>query len=68
MVRRGGLDQGEWRRRFRVFVEQSVRAQDPELAAELGARIDLSGDESFEFGLDCVLDGIVSRVEGSRAP
>jgi len=66
MMRRSGLDPREWARRFRAFVEQTVRVRDPELAADLEARIELSGGEGFEFGLDCVLDGIASRVQASR--
>jgi hypothetical protein len=65
MVRRSGLDPSAWTQRFRAFLDRTVRDRDPELAAELEARLELSDDTHFEFGLDCLLDGIAARVEAS---
>jgi len=35
-------------------------------AEHLVVRTRLHGDDSFEFGLDCVLDGIAVRIGRSR--
>jgi hypothetical protein len=35
--------------------------EDPALEEQMEARINLHGDESFEFGLTCLLDGIAAR-------
>lgn len=37
-------------------------SQDPATAQLLGTRLRLTSDESFEFGLDCLLDGIAARL------
>jgi AcrR family transcriptional regulator len=42
-------------------------AQPPGLSAEyLSARTNLHGDDSFEWGLDCLLDGIAVRIGQAR--
>jgi hypothetical protein len=38
-------------------------SEDPRLAEQMSARINLHGDHSFEFGLTCLLDGIAARRE-----
>jgi AcrR family transcriptional regulator len=61
-----GLTVEEWAARLRSYVER-VGDQDPELAEQMSARMELHGDESFEFGLECILDGVAARVSGISA-
>jgi AcrR family transcriptional regulator len=60
---RSGLTHEQWTSRLRGHVEQAAH-QDPDLAEQIAARLELHGDQSFEFGLECLLDGIVVRVSG----
>lgn len=62
MIRRSGLTPDEWGERFRTYLDQVVRGTDPELARRLEARLDLRGEAEFEFGLQCLLDGIAARL------
>lgn len=60
-----GLDEGNWAARIRRYLDRAA-SQDPATAQVLGARLHLTSDQSFEFGLDCVLDGIAARVTTAR--
>jgi AcrR family transcriptional regulator len=66
-IRRSGLGPAEWEARFRTYLEQVVSATDEELARQLAARLSLSGDADFEFGLACLVDGMAARLEAGRA-
>ncbi len=58
---RSGLDDEEWRARLETLAARSGQ-QEPELADGLLTRAQLHGDESFQFGLEIVLDGIAIRL------
>jgi AcrR family transcriptional regulator len=62
--RSGGRE--DWSGRFEEYVA-SVGEQDPELAAYLQTRAQLTSTEQFVLGLDCVLDGIGRRFVGTPA-
>ena len=63
---RAGLTGDQWQERLDEYLEQT-RASDPGLAAVIQSRLDLTSQANFELGLDCVLDGIASRVVRSSA-
>jgi AcrR family transcriptional regulator len=63
---RVGLNEEQWQARLERYLEQA-RESNPELAADIETRLHLSSEESFELGLDCVLDGIAARF-GIRPP
>jgi AcrR family transcriptional regulator len=56
----------QWNDRFGDYVA-GVAEQDPQLAAYLTTRAQLSSTEQFALGLDCVLDGIGRRFVGTTA-
>jgi AcrR family transcriptional regulator len=58
---RAGLTGEQWRQRLDDYLRQA-RANDKELAAMIESRLHLTSQENFETGLDCVLDGIASRI------
>lgn len=62
-----GLDDAQWTARLRRYIDQAA-SQDPATAQLLSARLHLASDESFEFGLDCLLDGIAARLAQAPAP
>jgi hypothetical protein len=62
-IRRSGRTDDQWRRDMHRYVDEVVTPQDPELGRHIAARLDLTSDENFEFGLDCVLDGLTARLE-----
>jgi AcrR family transcriptional regulator len=64
--RRTGFTEEQWTARLRGHLEQAAR-QDPDLAQEMAVRLKLHGDQSFEFGLECILDGIAARVSAISA-
>jgi hypothetical protein len=45
-----------------------ARAQDPESAEPWDARVALTDEDSFEFGLGCLLDGFAVRTTPKAAP
>jgi AcrR family transcriptional regulator len=59
--RQRGLTEEEWSARLRGYVERA-RADDPGFAEPWEARAALTSEESFEFGLDCLLDGVAARI------
>jgi AcrR family transcriptional regulator len=59
--RASGLDAGQWAARLQRYLERDA-AQDPAAAPVLSARLHLASDQSFEFGLECLLDGIAARL------
>jgi AcrR family transcriptional regulator len=59
--RQSGLTERQWSARLRGYVEQA-RVEDPDYAEPWEARVTLAGEDSFEFGLDCLLDGVAARI------
>ena len=64
VIRRSGLTAAEWTRQLNGLVAETAATR-PELAEQMHARIDLHSDASFDFGLDCLIDGIAARA-GAR--
>jgi AcrR family transcriptional regulator len=60
---RAGLTGEQWQERLDLYLDQS-RASDPGFAALVQSRLHLTSQENFELGLECVLDGIASRIVG----
>jgi AcrR family transcriptional regulator len=58
---RTGLGEDEWRARLQAYLEEAAD-QDRSVAELMAARFGLVSRESFEFGLDCLLDGIAGQV------
>jgi AcrR family transcriptional regulator len=59
--RRSGLTEKQWSTRLRTHVDQA-RQQDPEFAEPWEADVALASEESFEFGLDCFVEGVAVLV------
>jgi AcrR family transcriptional regulator len=62
LSRRSGLSEADWTRRASKLVADTT-AEDPRLAEQMKARLSLHSDESFEFGLTCLLEGIDARTD-----
>jgi AcrR family transcriptional regulator len=58
---RSGLTENQWSTRLRTHVDQA-RQQNPEFAVPWEASVALASEESFEFGLDCFVDGLAVLV------
>ena len=58
---RSGLTEKQWSTRLRTHVDQA-RQQDPEFAEPWEADVALASEESFEFGLDCFVEGVAVLV------
>jgi AcrR family transcriptional regulator len=58
---RNGLTEKQWSSRLRTHVGQA-RQQDPEFAEPWEANVALASEESFEFGLDCFVEGVAVLV------
>jgi AcrR family transcriptional regulator len=56
-----GLTDEQWSARLRGYVERA-RVEDPHFAEPWEARVTLTSEDSFEFGLDCLLDGVAARL------
>jgi AcrR family transcriptional regulator len=61
--RRSGLTEREWTAHLRRYLHQTSES-DPRLAEQVEARLALATRESFEFGLDCLVQGIAARATG----
>lgn len=59
---RSGLSEREWTRRLQEYVGEAGEL-DPALADHMAQRFALVDRQSFELGLDCLLDGVAARVE-----
>ena len=57
---RAGLTEEEWESDLQRYLD-NARRDDPDLAADIEGRLHLTSVESFEIGLDCLVDGIASR-------
>jgi AcrR family transcriptional regulator len=60
LTRRSGLSEQQWLDRLEAVQEDGE--EDTQLQRLIATRLRLRAPESFEFGLDCFLDGIASRV------
>ncbi|WP_225726497.1 MULTISPECIES: TetR/AcrR family transcriptional regulator [unclassified Nocardia] len=61
--RRGGLSEEQWRATVGPYVERVVASgRYPTFNRFVTEAGDLNGTENFEFGLDCLLDGIAARL------
>jgi AcrR family transcriptional regulator len=60
LIKRAGLTEQQWQQRLRGYAADT-RHRDPDLARDVETRMHLTSDHSFEFGLDCLLDGIAMR-------
>lgn len=58
---RAGLTGEQWEERLSKFLVQAQH-DNPELAADIETRLYLTSEDSFELGLECVLDGIGARL------
>jgi AcrR family transcriptional regulator len=61
VIQRSGFAGETWRERFLAYLD-TIRASDPRLAAQLQARLDLSSEDEFLWGLDRLLDGIAAQI------
>jgi AcrR family transcriptional regulator len=61
MTRRSGLTNARWTRLVKDLIAKTATA-DPHLAEQMNARVNLHNDDSFEFGLACLVDGIAARA------
>jgi AcrR family transcriptional regulator len=62
---RSGLSSRQWTARQRRYLEQVVD-QDPDVAQHVEARLELAGDATFDFGLECFLDGVAALIARAR--
>jgi AcrR family transcriptional regulator len=61
LIKRAGLTEPQWQQRLRRYAAHT-RHRDPELARDIETRMHLTSNDSFEFGLDCLLSGITMRL------
>jgi AcrR family transcriptional regulator len=67
--RRTGLTQEQWRASVGPYLREVIASGTyPQFARRVIEADDLDPDQQFEFGLDCLLDGVAARVTGSAAP
>jgi AcrR family transcriptional regulator len=58
---RSGLDDERWEARLQAFLDEAS-GQDAGMAEQMATRFALVSEESFEFGLDCLLEGVAAHV------
>jgi len=59
LKKRTGLAEQDWQARIHGMVAAAAD-QDPELSQHMAIRLQLPGNEAFDVGLTCLLDGIVA--------
>jgi AcrR family transcriptional regulator len=65
--RRTGMAEAEWRATFTAYLQQILSSgQYPTVARLIVGNAEITADATFEFGLDCVLDGIAARIATTR--
>lgn len=57
---RSGLNERQWLERYL----RQARELDREVAPRVAARLELAGESSFQFGLDCLLEGVAAHIAG----
>jgi hypothetical protein len=67
LIKRAGLTEQQWQLRLRRYAD-GTRHRDPELARDIETRMHLTSNDSFEFGLDCLLNGIALRFGNEAIP
>lgn len=67
LIKRAGLTEQQWQLRLRRYAD-TTRHGDPGLARDIETRMHLTSNDSFEFGLDCLLDGIALRFRDETIP
>ena len=60
---RSGLTDEQWSAHVRTHIDEA-RQRDPEFAEPWEANVALDNRESFEFGLDCFVEGVAVLVAG----
>ena len=60
LLKRAGLTERQWQQRLRHYATDAHH-RDPDLARDIEGRMHLTGDDSFEFGLGCILNGIAAH-------
>jgi AcrR family transcriptional regulator len=67
--RRTGLTQEQWRAGVGPYLREVIASGAyPQFARRIIEADDLGPDQQFEFGLDCLLDGVAARVTRPTAP
>jgi AcrR family transcriptional regulator len=61
VIRRSDLTEARWNQMLDELAANTA-ADDPRLAAAMAKRFTLHSDQSFEFGLACMLDGIADQA------
>jgi hypothetical protein len=65
--RRTGMTEAEWRATFAAYLQQILSSgQYPTLARGIAGNAEIKADAIFEFGLECVLDGIAARIAAAH--
>jgi AcrR family transcriptional regulator len=65
--RRTGMTEADWRATFAAYLQEVLSSgQYPTLARLIAGNAEISADATFEFGLECVLDGIATRIAAGR--
>jgi AcrR family transcriptional regulator len=67
LIKRAGLTEHQWQQRLRHYADDA-RQHDPDLARDIESRTHLTGNDSFEFGLGCVLTGIAVHFLNDHTP
>lgn len=66
--RRAGFTEQDWAQRLDRYLAQT-RRQDPGLAGDIETRMRLASEDSFESGLECLIEGItVCLGQAGNAP
>lgn len=60
---RAGLGDVQWHERLEAYLAEASE-QGRDVAAHMAERFRLATPESFEFGLDCLIDGFAARLSG----
>jgi AcrR family transcriptional regulator len=64
---RTGMPEAEWHAALAAYFQQILLSgQYPTLARIIARNAEIDADSSFEFGLECLLDGIAVRIAAAR--
>jgi len=63
---RSGLTEDQWSARLDQYVDEAEH-QDHEIAQMMATRIGLNSADSFDFGLECLLNGVAARLSSKVA-
>ena len=62
---RAGLSHEQWEGELERYLEDA-RQYSPDLAADIESRLHLTSTDSFEIGLDCIIEGIAVKFVDLR--